>query len=73
MKLKKAQIELFFLVLNCPNANRFFRNWEVSPSIFVNCYSIRAVSKDVMEGLSSPITANFHSFAVSNIIRNGYG
>ena len=57
MKRKKAQIELFFLVLNCPNADRFFRNWEVPPSVFINSYSIRAVSKDVMEGLSSPITS----------------
>ena len=69
---KKSSIELFFLVLNCPNADRFFRNWEVSPSVFVNGYSIRAVSKNVIEGLSSPITTNFHRLAVSSIIRDCY-
>ena len=72
MILKKAQFELFFLVLNCPNADRFFRNWEVSHPVFVNGYSIRAVSKNVIEGLSSPITTNFHRLAVSSIIRNCY-
>ena len=73
MILKKlSSTELFFLVLNCPNADRFFRNWKVSPSVFINGYSIRAVSKNVIEGLSSPITTNFHRLAVSSIIRDCY-
>ena len=69
---KKARLSFFFLVLNCPNADRFFRNWEVSPSVFVNGYSIRAVSKNVIEGLAGPITTNFHRLAVSSIIRDCY-
>ena len=68
----ESSIELFFLVLNCPNADRFFRNWEVSPSVFVDGYSIRAVSKNVVEGLAGPITTNFHRLAVSSIIRDCY-
>ena len=64
--------ELFFLVLNCPNADRFFGNWEVSPSVFVDGYSIGAVSKNVVEGLAGPITTNFHRLAVSSIIRDCY-
>lgn len=72
-EIKKSSNRAFFLVLNCPNADRFFRDWEVSPPVFVNCYSIRAVSKNIIESLSSPITSNFHRFVVGSIIRNGYG
>ena len=41
------------------------------PCLFYG-YSIRAVSKNVIEGLSSPITTNFQRLAVSSIIRDCY-